>query len=430
MFCCDIVYGMEIGIMKSSHSNFVTEGKGFIVPDGGEKVVSDPVFSKTESIVSSHEKKDINEDEIILPDIAQLKNVGEILQNALCPQLCILIDHIKYFLKADKFSTEICKTAHKEVQLFFNVMDSLLLNVNSFIAFPVNKIATSERNVLDVVQYEFLQKKLSSFRRGVNHDLRSPFNAILGFINLLGEPGNEAKDVNKFKEIILKDVESLPLLFGKVFLLAEEVHFEDIATENLLQKDKNLLEMNANQKDILLKFNISKEVSLFSDSARLDSILRNLINNAIKFTKPLGEILVNVYLENGRTVFSVQDRGIGMTKETLQETQEIFNSNNPEKESMENHSKGTNEEPTTGEGLILSKGYADLIFGDLAVESEKGKGTTVTLSLPAEKKEVLERDCLVKKEKDNLIKEEVQKRKIGLLKKRFVEAFNGVMEKK
>ncbi len=128
-------------------------------------------------------------------------------------------------------------------------------------------------------------------------------------------------------------------------------------------------------KKLKVNYNIDGEVYAYADEHMFETVLRNLLSNAIKFTPDNGVVNFNVRLKENTCIVEIVDSGIGMNENQLDN---LFCLNNTIS------SLGTNNEKGTGLGLILSKEMMDINKGKLKVESNPGKGTKFTVSLPAE----------------------------------------------
>ena len=128
----------------------------------------------------------------------------------------------------------------------------------------------------------------------------------------------------------------------------------------------------AMEKEILIVFEPVAELMVESDSHLLQSILRNLLANAIKYSYIGSQIEIDLYREGDYVKISVADHGIGIPRRNLQR---IFRIDN------EHRQPGTKQEPGSGLGLILVKGLADKIGAEVAVTSKLNKGSTFTVSL-------------------------------------------------
>ena len=146
---------------------------------------------------------------------------------------------------------------------------------------------------------------------------------------------------------------------------------------NLINASKSLLARNAVKKNINIVNLIDKEYSVYADHNMLQSIIQNLISNAIKFTNVGGKIEIMASISGDNIEISVKDDGVGISKQDLQN---IFK--------IDHHmtSKGTANEKGSGLGLILCKELAEKNKGSIKVTSTIDKGSTFTLILPGGKK--------------------------------------------
>jgi len=118
---------------------------------------------------------------------------------------------------------------------------------------------------------------------------------------------------------------------------------------------------------------LQNEIVLTADENMLNTVLRNLISNAIKFTPKGGQVKVEVEVEDSQVIISVSDTGIGMKPETIEKLFKIETSFT---------TRGTENEKGTGLGLLLCKEFIEKHEGKIWVESEEGKGSTFSFSLP------------------------------------------------
>jgi len=135
----------------------------------------------------------------------------------------------------------------------------------------------------------------------------------------------------------------------------------------------SLLKMNAESKNVKLTSEIKEETYVYADVDMIRTVVRNLLSNAIKFNKTGGNAEVISKKKNGFLEVSVIDSGIGLNKEDLGKLFRI---------DVQNKSIGTSKDKGTGLGLILSKEYIEKNGGEIWVESELGKGSRFTFTLP------------------------------------------------
>jgi len=247
---------------------------------------------------------------------------------------------------------------------------------------------------LDITEHKLLLKALSeseSTLRELNaekdkffsiiaHDLKSPFNAILGFSDLLLEQINEKNftEIDAYAKIIGQSSQrAYDLLMnllewaraqtGKLVFTPELFNLKDLIDENIA-----LLNSNANQKAITINEDIPDEVIAFADKQMIGTVLRNLISNAIKFTHQGGEIKISVKKSEKEILISVIDNGIGIEPDRINNLFHINTSNS---------TPGTNNEHGTGLGLILCKEFLEKHGGKIWAESKQGKGTVFHFTL-------------------------------------------------
>jgi len=216
----------------------------------------------------------------------------------------------------------------------------------------------------------------------IAHDLRSPFNAIIGFSELLNEQIREKnyENIEEYAVIIQNSSErTLDLLknllewarlqTGKIEFTAVDFLFNDLLKETIeLSNDA------ASHKSIQIINTINQEIWVHADKSMIGTILRNLISNAIKFSNPGGKITISTEKNDNEIVFSVSDTGIGISEVDQLRMFKI----------EENFSvKGTQNEKGTGLGLILCKEFVEKNDGQIWVESEVGVGSTFYFTLPS-----------------------------------------------
>jgi len=215
----------------------------------------------------------------------------------------------------------------------------------------------------------------------IAHDLKSPFNSIVGFSKLLVEKvkENNYNGIERYAGIILQSSEhALELIMnlmewsrsqtGRIEFNPEYFEIVDFITGIT-----PLFADIAGQKSIIIKKDLPPNSPVFADKAMVSTILRNLISNAIKFTRPGGEIVIKAKEQPNELIVSVSDNGVGISAVTMGKLFRID----------ENYTTpGTNNEKGTGLGLILCKEFAEKLGGKIWVESLEGKGSTFYFTLP------------------------------------------------
>jgi signal transduction histidine kinase len=216
----------------------------------------------------------------------------------------------------------------------------------------------------------------------IAHDLKSPFNGLLGITEILSENFDELPP-EQSKRMILelrKSVTNVYALLEGLLSWAQiqtgkiEYHPKKTDLFNLAKEVTNQLETAAKNKNIRLEQNIGTKTFAIADEKTVSTVFRNLISNAIKYTKPDGQVKIEAVKKEDYIEISVEDNGIGMTQETLKKLFTIT-----EKISEE----GTANEKGTGLGLILCKEFVEKNNGKIWAKSETGKGSRFVFTLPA-----------------------------------------------
>lgn len=213
------------------------------------------------------------------------------------------------------------------------------------------------------------------------HDLRNPFNILLGFSGLLlenfrdynlEETETQLKFINKTAQDTFNLLEDL-LLWSKsqsnrIKFEPENLKFRDICDEIIT----NLNPMISN-KHIEIEIDELSDVALFADSNMLKTILRNLVSNAIKFSYPNSKIILKIEKPEEKAIITVSDKGLGIPESIQSRLWKI---------SEHITTQGTNKESGTGLGLLLCKDFVEKHECNIWVESETGKGSDFKFTMP------------------------------------------------
>ncbi len=216
----------------------------------------------------------------------------------------------------------------------------------------------------------------------IAHDLRGPIISIMGLTQMIAN-GFEDFQKMEMQERILALANLAKNTFELLDQLLEWSKMESGLTSfqpqrlilnDILEDSLKLISNSARIKDIELIIDIPKETIVFADQNMLQTIIRNIISNAVKFTPFGGQITVSgIQNKNKSTHISVTDTGIGMSKQILDNLFRIdFNTNRP----------GTNGEHTTGLGLQLCRGFIEKHGGKIYIQSEEGKGSVISFTIP------------------------------------------------
>ncbi len=215
----------------------------------------------------------------------------------------------------------------------------------------------------------------------IAHDLRSPFNSILGLSDILINQVRE-KDYNgidEYAQIIKQSSKgAMDLLmnlmdWSRAHTGRMEFKPEDIKFDELIMESEYMFAGALLQKNICLTLNVPENTVVYADRNMIRTILRNLISNAIKFTHPTGQIGLSVMKSQYEYLISISDNGVGIPQKTFDRLFKI---------DQNISTTGTQNEKGTGLGLILCKELIGRHGGRIWGESEPGRGSIFYFSLP------------------------------------------------
>jgi signal transduction histidine kinase len=251
-----------------------------------------------------------------------------------------------------------------------------------FLALTLIKTSVDAKKILELNrELEKLNTDKDRFISILGHDLRNPFNSILGFLDILTKDFhkldkqkmerylNNVYTVSKNTYNLLEDLmewtkaQSGNLTFEPRLHLLREVYLEVHGS----------LHAGARAKKISVRYLAGDDTRVFADREMLKTILRNLYSNAIKFTGPGGEIKITAEEATDQVTITVADDGIGIDPSNISKLFDI---------SQPITTRGTANEAGSGLGLTLCKEFIDIHGGKIWVESEAGKGSRFRFSLP------------------------------------------------
>lgn len=222
----------------------------------------------------------------------------------------------------------------------------------------------------------------------IAHDLRSPFNSLLGFLTILYNNVDSwsKEEVQKFSKQLLDSSRNVDKLlenlleWSRLQAGALEINRQPILVKEVVEENKKLLEQTAKNKGIEIIIIPAKELNedslkVLADGNMLSTILRNLINNAIKFSEKGSKIKISIQPHSNTQFlrFNVADQGIGIKPEVLSN---LFDIN------KKTSQLGTQQEKGTGLGLTLCKEFVELHEGKIWVEHSSEGGTIFSFTMP------------------------------------------------
>ncbi|WP_179295571.1 ATP-binding protein [Bacillus sp. FJAT-45350] len=219
----------------------------------------------------------------------------------------------------------------------------------------------------------------SQFLARMSHEIRTPMNAILGVEELLSDLP-QSSDEKKYLHMLRRNGEHLLKLindvldFSKMEANETKVLTEPLDLYKLIEETVDMFKLTVKNKDVTITHHIDNDVpkKIVGDQNRLIQVLINLIGNAVKFTHE-GSIDINVSVNGTILHFSVIDTGVGIPEDQLENIFDSF---------KQVDTSNSREYGGTGLGLTISKELVKLMEGDIFVQSEVGKGSCFTFTIP------------------------------------------------
>lgn len=237
--------------------------------------------------------------------------------------------------------------------------------------------------VYDISELKKLELMRKDFVANVSHELKTPITSIKGFAETLLEGGMEDKEITReFLGIIYQEGNRMQELIEDLLALSKleqedlELHYESFDATELVSDAVLGLQHKAKQKNLSLTLETDQKIVLEADKPRVKQIILNLLDNAINYTPAEGMITVSVRQINDYIRFSVSDTGIGIDEESLARIFERFYRVDKAR------SRNTGG---TGLGLAIVKHIVEVHKGQIDIESEVNKGTTIDVYLPIKK---------------------------------------------
>ena len=220
----------------------------------------------------------------------------------------------------------------------------------------------------------------TTFLQNISHEIRTPLNAIVGFSTLLCEPdGMDHRTeylniINNNTDQLLEVLDQI-VEISKIEANAIKVNRKEVSIRSLLERVLTQFKPKASEKNIILRLNSSEpetDISIITDSYKLNQVLINLVGNSIKFTNT-GTVEFGYILRNSDIEFYIADTGISIP---IEHQSKIFS------RFFQVENISTRRYQGTGLGLAITKAYVELLGGTIWFTSEQGKGTTFNFTLP------------------------------------------------
>lgn len=237
------------------------------------------------------------------------------------------------------------------------------------------KAGLLEEQTLQLVELNSVKNRLFSV---VSHDLKTPIYSLRNLFKGMHENDLPASQIKLYVPEILTDLnytiglmENL-LQWAKSQMQGDNINQQLIDVGDLMKEVKHMLRLQAENKKIYVNFKTDKPIYIYADKDMMNLVLLNLVSNAIKFTPENGKVSLSAMVKDETVEVQVHDTGKGI-------------SNDDKKKLFGNTyftTKGTANEAGTGLGLMLCKEFVNKNGGEIFVESEEGKGSTFTFTIP------------------------------------------------
>ena len=291
----------------------------------------------------------------------------------------VVLPIIAYGDRIGFFGIDICGENHKWQQSEIDILKT----VANILSAAYEKNINREQLIEAKQKAEESDKLKSAFLANMSHEIRTPLNGILGFANLLTANDLSEDKVAKYKDVIEKSSDQLLRIINDILDISRietgqiELNEEDVDVKELMTEVYNKYADEANEKGLEFlceKTGLEKKHIYRIDRYKLQQVLDNLVQNAIKFTDE-GHIKMGCERKSGKLHFFVHDTGIGITGRELSRIFKRFHQVIDERNRIR---------PVggTGLGLSISKAYVELMGGSIWVESEYKRGSNFIFEIP------------------------------------------------
>ena len=286
-----------------------------------------------------------------------------------------------------KILTEFKRTGENITrEITLDMVEAVILNVS---VSAVHGYPQEDKTMIvfhDVTRLKKLEKVKEDFVANVTHEIRTPLTAIIGYLETIknGAIGN-IDETKKFVDIILNQAERLNRLVEDLLTLSHielkelKFNFENVSINAAITNVISLVEAKAKEKKITIHNNVRENFPMIrADKDKLTQIFVNILDNAVKFTPESGRITIVAKEADAYTAVSISDTGIGVPRDEIQRLGERF---------YRVDRSRSRDLGGTGLGLSIVKHLMIAHGGRMEIESELGRGTTVSLLFPLAKKE-------------------------------------------
>ena len=309
------------------------------------------------------------------------------INNSLISEIRKLINEIKSSIKNQEArqNNSFLKSVRNSTDFLQNVLIVLMLLacvLAGYILVLAYKNDTFQNHIVDLnkkVMKDSVEK--DKFFSIISHDLMNPFNALLGFSQMMtvSAKNGDQEDCVEYSLVVHESTKRILNLLqnllvwsrmqnGKMKYTPKSVRIDELVSSTMM-----VVAPIARNKEIKLDWNVKSDITATVDPNMIGSVLQNLVTNAIKFTEKGGSVLVQADAESNVLNFSVTDTGVGMDETRLNKLFKIDKNSS---------SRGTDDEVGSGLGLIICKEFVEAHQGKIWVESTLGKGSKFCFAIP------------------------------------------------
>ncbi len=304
--------------------------------------------------------------------IAQVQKIIEEIKISIREQEA---EHNNLFLKSVQHSTDFLQNILIVLMILACALAIYILRL----AYRNEKFQNNIILLNDKITKDSIEK--DKFYSIINHDIMNPFNALLGFSQILKDAVKEGdqKEIEECSTIVHQSANRISNLLQNLLVWSRvqngKLQFspKSCSINQLISETVAIISPIAKNKNIKLDWEVKGEIKAEIDQNMISSVLQNLTTNAIKFTEKGGEVKISAFSESDKLNFIVSDTGVGMNKEQLQKLFKLDKASS---------SRGTDNEAGTGLGLIISKEFIEKHSGKIWVESTPGKGSKFCFAIP------------------------------------------------
>jgi len=291
-----------------------------------------------------------------------------------------IISEFLFTLYTDNFGiTNVLGHIFKIVSFYLIYKSIIVINIEN----PFSLIFQQLSNKLEEtsrlnIELEKANRTKNKFFSIISHDLKNPIGGLKGVLSLINNDWESFSELQKkeYIKLLFYSSENIADLLDNLLLWAKNqmdkiiLHKTKFPIKTLIEKNISLYINIAKTKGIEIVHILTKEIFLYADLNMLDTVIRNLLNNALKFSYPQGKVMIDAEESSDFIRIHIKDEGTGIKKEDMEKLFRI---------DTFQHTKGTNNEEGTGLGLIICKDFIERNNGKLIVESEENMGSTFTI---------------------------------------------------